>query len=122
MTPLQCFHTCWRQIWRWLSVYQAQSFEFKIGAEIAFASKVNHMPSYDEERLLRPNAIPPGLLNLRSTFNTLSDNRRFMTVLGSLANLSISEELHLGGDSAISGTAFGKRTWIADSSENVLQM
>ena|SRR6266480_4952014 len=72
----------------------SSELESKIGAVIAFASKVNHMPSYDEGRLLRSNAIPTGLTNLCSTPNTVSDDRRFMAVLDSLANLSISEERH----------------------------
>src|SRR5437762_1797122 len=87
----------------------SSELESKIGAVIAFASKVNHMPSYDEERLLRPNAIPTGL-NLRSANNTASDDRRFMAVLDSLANLSISEErhqVHAIGMTVFSGSASG---------------
>ena len=86
----------------------SSELESKIGAVIAFASKVNHMPSYDEERLLRPTAIPTGLLNLRSANNTASDNRRFMAVLDSLANLSISEkrhQVHAIGMTVFSGSA-----------------
>jgi hypothetical protein len=57
---------------------ESSGLESKIGAVIAFASRIGLEPSYDENRLLSTNAIPSGLINLlHPTPNTLSDNRRF---------------------------------------------
>jgi hypothetical protein len=70
--------------------------ESSISAVIAFASKTCNKPLYDEQRLLTEEAIPTGLPDLlspdlSSISNTLSDKRRLIVVLDSLANLSISK-------------------------------
>jgi hypothetical protein len=72
------------------------NIEDRIGAVIAFASKANIQPLHNEERLSSEALIPTGFPDLSSTYmyKSSSDSRRFIPVLDSLANLSISRAVH----------------------------